>query len=322
MRNILSCLVVGAFFGACTENGTVEYAENTPVVRTCAAMDVLEAQLAANPKLRDRLEAIEEHTRTFRYGGTLKNGEQNIIVIPVVVNVLYRDPSENISLEQIESQIEVLNEDFNALNADVSGTPEIFGALVADFDIEFVLYDVVRKYSNKRSWQLNDAMKSSRKGGIDPTDPEHKLNVWVVNKLGSGQYTYLGYAQFPGGDPATDGIVVAHNYFGRVGKVSEPYHLGRTATHEIGHWLNLRHIWGDATCGNDFVDDTPLHNTYNFGCPVYPHYSTCTGTPVEMTMNYMDYTNDACMFMFTDGQKVRSLAVFAEGGPRESFLTE
>ncbi|HCM75674.1 MAG TPA: zinc metalloprotease, partial [Cytophagales bacterium] len=87
----------------------------------------------------------------------------------------------------------------------------------------------------------------------------------------------------------TDGIVVAHRYFGRTGVVSAPFDKGRTATHEVGHYLNLRHIWGDATCGNDFVSDTPVHNTANYGCPSYPHMSTCSGNPTEMTMNYMDY---------------------------------
>lgn len=160
-------------------------------------------------------------------------------------------------------------------------------------------------------------MKLSRNGGIDATNPTENLNIWVVNYLSQGKY--LGFAQFPGGDPATDGVVIGHNFFGRTGVVSAPYNLGRTATHEVGHWMNLRHIWGDANCGNDEVADTPLHNAYNFGCPVYPHYSTCAGTPVEMTMNYMDYTDDACMFMFTEGQKGRSLAVFASDGPRSTF---
>jgi hypothetical protein len=83
--------------------------------------------------------------------------------------------------------------------------------------------------------------------------------------------------------------------------------------------MNLRHIWGDATCGNDLVGDTPTHNAANFGCPAAGHKSTCSGTPVEMTMNYMDYTDDACMYMFSGGQKTRMLAVFASGGPRNGF---
>jgi hypothetical protein len=158
-------------------------------------------------------------------------------------------------------------------------------------------------------------MKKSSKGGIDPTNPAQNLNIWVVNNMGD----ILGYAQFPGGSPATDGVVIAHNFFGRTGVVSAPYHLGRTTTHEVGHWLNLRHIWGDATCGNDQVSDTPAHNTANYGCPAAGHKSTCTGTPVEMTMNYMDYTDDACMYMFSAGQKSRMLAIFAAGGARAAM---
>jgi hypothetical protein len=108
---------------------------------------------------------------------------------------------------------------------------------------------------------------------------------------------------------------------GTIGTSTAPYNLGRTATHEVGHWLNLRHIWGDATCGTDQVADTPTHNTANYGCPTYPHLSTCTGAPVEMTMNYMDYTDDACMYMFSAGQTARMQALFATGGAKASLLS-
>ena len=144
---------------------------------------------------------------------------------------------------------------------------------------------------------------------------------------------YLGYTQLPvsniGGlanssnDRLTDGIIVHYRAFGSTDDgpfdLETQYNKGRTLTHEMGHFFGLRHIWGDATCGSDLVSDTPTHNTANFGCPTYPHLSTCTGRPVEMTMNYMDYTDDACMFMFSSGQKNRSLAIFAAGGPRASF---
>jgi hypothetical protein len=112
---------------------------------------------------------------------------------------------------------------------------------------------------------------------------------------------------------------LGHNFTGRTGKVSAPYHRGRTATHEVGHWINLRHIWGDATCGTDYVGDTPQHNTSNGGCPSDTHRSTCTGTPLEMWMNYMDYTYDECMYMFTDLQRDRMRTVFAAGGARASM---
>lgn len=320
MKKLLSFFMAGLILSACTERSITEDNSTTKpesASRLCAAMEVLEADLAANPKLRQRMAEIEDHTRRFVARGDFKVTPQGVLQIPVVVNVIYRTESENISLAQIQSQIDVLNEDFNATNSDLGDTPSIFRGVVGDFNIQFTLAGVVRKYSSKKSWQLNNGMKSSRTGGIDPTNPTENLNMWVVNYLAQGKY--LGFAQFPGGDPATDGVVIGHNFFGRTGVVSAPYNLGRTATHEVGHWMNLRHIWGDANCGNDLVGDTPLHNTYNFGCPAYPHYSTCAGTPVEMTMNYMDYTDDACMFMFTEGQKGRSLAVFASDGPRATF---
>jgi hypothetical protein len=160
-------------------------------------------------------------------------------------------------------------------------------------------------------------MKNSKRGGINPTSPQEYLNIWVCN-LGNG---ILGYAQFPGGSWSTDGVVILTSAFGTpsTGADAAPYNLGRTATHEVGHYLNLRHIWGDATCGSDLVDDTPTHNTANYGCPAAGHKSTCTGTPVEMTMNYMDYTDDACMFMFSKKQVDRMMAVFLSGAPRATM---
>lgn len=320
MRKLLTYLVAGAMLaGSCTERNVAEDEPAPDVVnyRACAAHDVLEAQLAADPKLRDRIENIETHTRAAIESGRLN--ELGQIVIPVVVNVIYRTSQENISNAQIQSQIDVLNEDFNAANADLSNTPSQFTNAIGNIGIQFELAKVVRKYSNKRSWRTNDDMKKSSKGGINPTSPTTHLNIWIVNRMTSGSSTILGYAQFPGGNPGTDGVVVGYNFFGRTGVLSAPFNKGRTATHEVGHWLNLRHIWGDTNCGNDLVGDTPQHNTYNFGCPSFPHYSTCSGNPVEMTMNYMDYTDDACMYMFTKGQRNRSLAVFAAGGPRAAF---
>jgi hypothetical protein len=290
----------------------------TVTSRQCGSMDVLNTQLASDPILQSRMDAIENHTSKFINGGGAAAARINAegkIEIPVVVNVLYRVASENISDAQVQSQIDVLNEDFNATNSDVVKTPAIFSGVVTDVDVQFVLAKINRKYVNKRSWRTNDDMKKTSKGGLDPTTPSQNLNLWVVNNMGD----ILGYAQFPGGSAATDGVVIAHNFFGRVGVVSAPYHLGRTATHEVGHWLNLRHIWGDATCGNDFVNDTPLHNTANYGCPSAGHLSTCSGTPVEMTMNYMDYTDDACMYMFSAGQKDRMMAIFAAGGARATM---
>lgn len=323
MKKWITLVVSGLLVGACTDsNFSDDSTSEMELVssRMCASMEVLAANLAADPGLKSRMEAVEEHGEmSIRSGMVARINAQGKIEIPVVVNVLYRTSSENISAAQIQSQIDVLNEDFNKTNADAASIPSLFSGIAADVDIQFVLEAVNRKYSSKRSWKTNDDMKKSSKGGINPTDPSQYLNMWVVNKMTSGRSTILGYAQFPGGSAATDGVVVGYNFFGRTGVLSAPFNKGRTATHEVGHWMNLRHIWGDATCGNDFVNDTPTHNTANYGCPGYPHASTCSGNPTEMTMNYMDYTDDACMYMFSEGQKNRMLAIFTAGGARASM---
>ncbi|ODS84488.1 MAG: peptidase M43 [Chryseobacterium sp. SCN 40-13] len=280
--------------------------------RGCASHDVLQEQLRENPQLAIKMNEIEAFTEQAVLQNKLVNGK---IQIPVVVNVLYRTTAENISLAQIQSQIDVLNKDFNATNSDFGSVPALFAGVKANVGISFVLDVVNRKSTTKTSWGTNDAMKKTASGGLNPTTPTTKLNLWVCT-IGGG---ILGYAQFPGGASATDGVVIDSKYLGTTGTATAPFNKGRTATHEVGDWMNLRHIWGDATCGNDLVSDTPTHNAPNYGVPGYPHYSTCSGTPVEMTMNYMDYVDDAAMYMFSNGQKTRMLAAFATGGPRNSF---
>jgi hypothetical protein len=290
--------------------------ETTSVtVRKCGTTEALEQQLRDDPSLRKRMEEIEVFTqKAIKNPGAyrLVNG---VIEIPVVVHVVYRTSAENISTAQVQSQVDVLNEDFNKTNADASRVPTEFKDEQASVGVRFVLDKVLRKVTSKRSWGTNNAVKKSSQGGDDPIDPSHYLNMWSCN-LGQG---LLGYAQFPGGPLATDGVVILYSAFGRTGTLIDTYNKGRTATHEVGHWMNLRHIWGDATCGTDLVADTPPASTANYGCPGYPKLSTCTGGLAEMTMNYMDYTNDACMYMFSNGQKSRMLAVFAANGPRSAF---
>jgi len=159
-------------------------------------------------------------------------------------------------------------------------------------------------------------MKSASSGGSNAWPTNQYLNIWVCNMSGG----ILGYAQFPGGAAATDGVVIGYTCFGTTGTAQAPFNRGRTGTHEVGHWLNLRHIWGDATCGNDLVSDTPVHNTSNYGCPSHPRSNSC-GTSAEMFMNYMDYVDDACMQMFSNGQKARMQALFVSGGARASLAS-
>jgi hypothetical protein len=315
MKKICLSLATMLVLFSCQKEDTATNSQQNASKRMCASQEVLERQLQEDPSLANRMSQIEAFTENAMLNqNRLVNGK---IEIPVVVNVLYRTTAENISLTQIQSQIDVLNKDFNALNTDYNQVPALFSGVKANVGISFVLDQVIRKATTKTSWGTRDAIKKTKSGGLNPTSPTTKLNLWV-GTIGGG---ILGYAQFPGGSSATDGVVIDPLYFGVTSNSgsSYPYNLGRTATHEVGHWLNLRHIWGDANCGNDLVADTPNHDSANFGVPTYPHYSTCTGTPVEMTMNYMDYTDDRGMYMFSLGQKARISAIFISGGPRFSF---
>lgn len=309
---ILSAAAFLMLFSCQNEETPTVPSTNAIVQRGCASQEVLEAQLKADPTLALRMDQIEAFTQKAILTNRLVNGK---VVIPVVVNVLYRTAAENISDPQIQSQIDVLNKDFTATNSDFRSIPAEFAGVAANVDITFELTNIVRKSTTKTSWGTRDAMKNSKKGGINPTSPTTTLNIWAC-KIGNG---ILGYAQFPGGSLATDGVVIDSFYFGLSSSGSYPYNLGRTASHEVGHWMNLRHIWGDASCGNDLVNDTPIHKTANYGAPTYPYISTCLPTHAEMTMNYMDYTDDRGMYMFTNGQKTRMSALFVSGGARAGF---
>lgn len=298
------------------ESKITDETEMAVTERHCAAYEVLNENLKADPSLKQRMDEIESFTKKVLANPTayrvLADGT---LEIPVWVNVLYRTAAQNISNAQIQSQIDVLNRDFAATNSDYNLTPSTFTSVRSgDIKIRFIWTsaNITRKSTTKKSWTTNDAMKKSSQGGINPTSPTTTLNLWVCN-LGGG---ILGYAQFPGGASATDGVVCDDNAFGTTGTASAPFNKGRTATHEVGHYFNLRHIWGDATCGNDQVGDTPLHTSANYGCPAAGSRSSCSGTPVMMTMNYMDYTDDACMYMFTAGQAARMQSTYAVGGPR------
>ena len=290
--------------------------------KNCASMENLEFRKAKDPELSKRMENIEEFTSQKIKEFNNKSIVGNVITIPVVVHVLYRNATENISVAQIQSQIDVLNEDFRRTNPDADNV----WSQAADTQIEFCLVSVdpngnatsgiTRKATTRRNWGTNDEMKNAATGGINPWNTSEYLNMWIVPQMlrPTGE-TILGYAQFPGGSAATDGCVMSYNYFGRIGAVSAPFNGGRTTTHEIGHYLNLRHIWGDSNCGNDFVSDTPTHQTSNYGCPTG---RTSCGS-VDMYQNYMDYSNDVCMNLFTQGQKNRMRAVLASGGVRRSL---
>ena len=300
--------------------------------RSCASVEVLQQQLAADPGLAARMAAINNQALQYaaKHTGEANRTAAITVTIPVVVHVLYSTASENISDAQIQSQIAVLNEDYHKLNPDYTKTPSAFAGLVADIGIQFVLAKrtpsgvatngIERKSSTTTSWGTADKIKKASTGGLDAWNASQYLNLWV-GTIGGG---ILGYAQFPGGAAATDGVVISPVYFGRTGTVTSPYNLGRTASHEVGHWLNLNHIWGDdsgACTGTDNVADTPNQGSENYGKPVFPHVSCSNGPNGDMFMNYMDYVDDNAMFMFSTGQSQRMNALFASGGARVGLLT-
>src|SRR6267142_3041367 len=293
-----------------------------PRSRTCATMDVHRRLLSQRPDYVRARAAIETHALAYERGerSALRTG---VTRIPVVVHVVWNTASQNISDAQIASQIDVLNRDFRRTNPDVASTPAVFLPLATDARVEFFLATVSpngtptngieRRQTTVTSFSSNDAVKSQAAGGLDAWDANHYLNIWVC-QLGGG---LLGYAQFPGGSAATDGVVILQSAFGITGTAAAPFDLGRTATHEIGHWLNLNHIWGDdgtGCTGTDNVADTPNQGGPNAGTPAFPHVSCSNGPNGDLFMNYMDYVDDRAMFMFTAGQVARMQACL--DGPR------
>jgi hypothetical protein len=294
----------------------------------CVSMKNLEYRLSKNKGLAKKMYDIEYNTRKAivlkpgKGGGKPGGGNggggdtptifEGAISIPVVVNIIEQF-SGQVTQAQINSQIRILNEDFQNNNSNTSNIPAEFAADVANLNISFVLGNINRKVDTRSSWGTNDAMKIPTQGGIAPTDPANNLNIWVC-EIGGG---ILGYAQFPGGSSATDGVVIGTNFFGETA-AGGIYGKGRTGTHEVGHWLNLRHIWGDGRCNrDDFVADTPTSDRANYNCPTYP---TVHCRSADMTMNYMDYVQDDCMYMFTNGQSDRMRALFVPGGPKADFV--
>lgn len=336
----------------------------------CSTMEV-DATLRANNPQIGTLEDFEEWLapKVQEYKNSVQSGNAKKMVynIPVIIHIIHNSnesvgSGRNISNAQAVSQIKVLNEDFRKLNADFSTTPSVFQAVAADCEINFCLASedpngidldeegIVRIDASTLSGVGNTSGgydKPTIESSIKPVtqwDPSKYMNVWVMELSGGS----LGYAQFPqssglsgltGGTTTanTDGVVITYNAFGNTGTLNPQYPLGRTATHEVGHFLGLKHIWGDdspqsiqnGTCdsgecdGDDFVDDTPDACEPNYGCKTYPHnaFNSCgTDSDGEMFVNYMDYGNDACLTMFTNDQKARMMAVM-QNSPRRAELS-
>ena len=307
MRTILSCV--------CLLVTNFVFAQ-----RECASSAYIDQLKIIDPAIINKINEVENFVLRQKSSRELGQDAPAVITIPVVVHVLYKTAAQNISDEQIKTQIDVLNRDFRRMNTDTVNTPERFRYLAADVQLQFQLATadpkgratngIVRKTTNVTHWTTDDKIKFSSQGGDDAWDTRSYLNIWVGDL-----FTLLGYSSVPGASTEKDGVVINYTAFGTI-DIATPYNLGRTVTHEVGHWLGLKHIWGDSYCGDDLVDDTPKQGNFTTGCPNAFRSSCNNGELGDMYMNFMDFTNDACMNLFTTGQKNRMLSFFKEGGPR------
>ena len=281
--------------------------------RLCGTMAAHMRLLEEYAPFRGRQRRLEQETTRRRSLAAAAAAKLPLVKVPVVVNVVYRTEEQNVPLAQIRSQIAVLNRDYARTNKDRTKVPDPWKGLATDSRLRFKLAKVTRTETTRSSFSTDDAVKSTARGGIPPFEPDTHLNLWVC-ALSNG---VLGYAQFPGGPAKTDGVVIDYRAFGTTGTAEAPFDLGRTATHEVGHYFNLRHIWADTEdcSGSDYVADTPNAAGPNFGTPRFPVVSCGNGPHGDMFMNYMDYVDDAAMFLFTAQQVTRMRTALEEARP-------
>lgn len=233
--------------------------------------------------------------------------------IPVVVHVVKNPDNTEMDItdQEIYRQIEIINECYNLQNEDIAQVPEMFESVIGNPQIEFCLATVgpdgftttgITRHTTEvvTFSSVSDNIKHSDQGGVDAWDTDSYLNIWV-GKISSG---VLGYAHTPNANILNNehGLVVGYQYFGETDHPQ--YGNGKTAVHEIGHYLNLKHPWGFGNCdeNNDWVDDTPMSEDSYYGAPIHPQES-CNS--IDMFMNYMDYVDDEVMVMFSEGQTDR-----------------
>ncbi len=303
----------------------------------CSSAEVFIRKASENPELIRERQQLEQETELWinQHSVNKLGSVASLVTIPVVVHVVYNTPDQNVSDAQIQSQIERLNKDYRNLNTDKLSSDHPFFSLASDAQVEFCLAQsdpsgnatngITRTATTQTEFSDDDSVKYTNKRGHDAWDANLYLNIWVCKLSG----TTLGYATLPSTfsiSDGSDGVVIDYEAFGTTGTAKSPFNLGRTGTHEVGHWLNLKHIWGDDEAtgnkcsGTDNVSDTPNQEIATTGCPSAAKTDACTATaPGIMYQNYMDYTDDACMVMFTTKQADRMQAVFS--GIRSAIVT-
>ncbi|MEO5570675.1 MAG: M43 family zinc metalloprotease [Bacteroidia bacterium] len=302
----LSLLFAGLFGSAIPVNSNAQQTD------WCLTETLFQQKAKQDPSLLKIRDQVELETQKYVAQHAVQKTTMVPKIIPVVFHVIHEGGPENISTAQILDQLDSLNKDFRRLNADTVDTPAPFKPLAADCNIEFRLAqldpngnctDGITRQFSLLTTNANDNIKV-----FDYWPSNEYLNIWIVKSIYFPPTTFFcgGYAQFPGGNSLTDGIVMCGYYVGSIGTAAGNGYNGRIATHEIGHWLNLRHIWGDVPCGNDFVADTPIQNESN-ACPNFPKIDTaCNNGPNgAMFTDYMDYTWGECTNMFSEGQRLR-----------------
>ncbi len=277
----------------------------------CLTEVLFREKINNDPQILDQRRQIMENAQRFANNNDNRGG---VRIIPMVFHVIHEGGAENISKAQILDQVRILNEDYRRLNADATNTPAAFLPVAADCNIEFRLAqldpngnctDGIERIYSSLTNNARDNVKALSDWPMDKY-----LNIWVVKSIETtGTGIVLGYAQFPpplGGNANTDGVVLRADFVGSIGSANGNGYFGRTATHEIGHWFGLLHIWGDdngACTGTDYVADTPNQASENYWCPVYPHVTCSNGPNGDMFQNYMDYSDGSCENLFTAGQK-------------------
>lgn len=294
-----------------------------PPQRTCGTLEHHEYLKQTRPNYQQDLIQYNQMIDQYLADQAVSKTAVVTVTIPVVVHVVYQNATENISNAQAISQVQVLNDDFAKLNADaIKVTQPTFSTVAAGAQIRFCLAQrdplgnattgVVHYSTTVSTFGTNDNVKNSATGGATAWDVTKYVNIWVCD-LGS---SLLGYGEFPTGSLSnTWGLVLNYRYTGSGGSAQSPFNLGRTGTHEFGHCFNLFHIWGDdggACSGSDQCADTPNQASEHYGPFAQGSIQTdaCSpSSPGTMWMNYMDYTDDNSMYMFTAGQVARMEAV-------------
>ena len=340
---LVCCMIAGAITNLVAQQIPKLPANTAP--DQCATMEqdsISRARFPERGSLEDFENALTRKMEVIRLQGNAARTQAGVVSIPIVVHIVHngepKGTGTNISQAQVQAQLEVLNEDFRRK----PGTPGFNNSAVgADVEIEFCLSPVDengnvmsepgidRVNGNKADWSRDQIENQLKPSTI--WNPNLFYNVWTV-KFAASDASLLGYAQFPdqtglqgiptSGPASTDGVVIRYQSFGSVDKgtfpvMQAPYNKGRTLSHETGHWFGLRHIWGDGVCADDFVADTPTQRSSSSGCP---NSLSCNDITPAMVQNYMDYSNDACMNIFTQGQKTRMQAALEISPRRKSLM--